>query len=744
MSLKQIVVLLKKAWWITIMKKNNKCLLYLAVFSILTMSLFGCSESKIKSITISDEEVTLLVNQTYQIQWDIAPNNFDNSAVLWSSEDSQVAVINQNGLITAIGVGSTNMTVKAASDPNIYATCYVDVRAIDSTSVVLNKNSLTLIETYSEKLTADIVPSSATYKSVKWSSINPDIASVDSDGNVEAIHVGETIIRAASFDEKNYADCSVVVTPLVAVEGINVGLGNNHTMKIGTSANLDASVYPENASITSLEYFSSNEEIVSVDEFGTINANNIGSATIAISSIMNRSIYVGCLIKVEEIFITKFEINLAQAEMFVGETLSLFVEIEPSDATFKAISWTSSDDETASVEDGLVTAIKAGNVIIEAKSADSKHTASCSITISNVAVTGLNISHYAKTMYTGENFKLVATVLPNNATNKSVLWESSNTYVASVSSDGTVSAHYKGQATITATTSEGGYTKSCALTVNEITATSITLNTSSQTILKGDTYQLVATVLPINAVNKAVTWSSSSQNYATVNSTGLVTGVNVGSAVIIARTSNGLEASCTINVASAPTSVSLNKYQLALKINDAFKLSAVVAPSNAIQEVAWSSSAANVASVDSTGNIKAKSAGQALITAKTVNNISISCKVTVISSNEVGISLYSNQKLPFTTELSIVGTKATVTDIEYGLVYQGNSVMFTFYGYKSYDKTSSTRSMMIEIQCILYDSNNSIIASEELAVTSLVVSQSFTKDWIVPITLGNVYTLRLT
>ena len=177
------------------MKKNNKCLLYLAVFSILTMSLFGCSESKIKSITISDEEVTLLVNQTYQIQWDIAPNNFDNSAVLWSSEDSQVAVINQNGLITAIGVGSTNMTVKAASDPNIYATCYVDVRAIDSTSVVLNKNSLTLIETYSEKLTADIVPSSATYKSVKWSSINPDIASVDSDGNVESIHVGETVIR---------------------------------------------------------------------------------------------------------------------------------------------------------------------------------------------------------------------------------------------------------------------------------------------------------------------------------------------------------------------------------------------------------------------------------------------------------------------------------------------------------------------------------------------------------------------
>ncbi len=172
-------------------------------------------------------------------------------------------------------------------------------------------------------------------------------------------------------------------------------------------------------------------------------------------------------------------------------------------------------------------------------------------------------------MTEGNTLQLTATVLPTNATNRTVTWKSSNTSVATVSNSGLVTAKSPGSATITATTTDGTYlSANCALTVqqNIIYATSISLNKASAGLTEGNTIQLTATVMPEDATDKTVTWKSSNTSVATVNISGLVTAVAPGSATITATTNDGsnLSASCVVTVAA-----DLNNYDNYLSLNDA-------------------------------------------------------------------------------------------------------------------------------------------------------------------------------
>ena len=170
-----------------------------------------------------------------------------------------------------------------------------------------------------------------------------------------------------------------------------------------------------------------------------------------------------------------------------------------------------------------------------------------------VLATSISLNKTSATVTEGNTLQLTATVLPTNATNSTVTWKSSNTSVATVNSSGLVTAKSAGSATITATTSDGtNLSATCALTVqqNIIYASSISLNKTSATETEGNTLQLTATVLPSNATNKTVTWSTNNSSVANVNSNGVVTAISPGTATITARTTDGtnLSAYCSITV----------------------------------------------------------------------------------------------------------------------------------------------------------------------------------------------------
>ena len=248
-----------------------------------------------------------------------------------------------------------------------------------------------------------------------------------------------------------------------------------------------------------------------------------------------------------------------------------------------------------------------------------------------IAAETVSFDQTAVTMTVGDTVALVATVLPSNTTDKSITYSSSNPAVA-VAVNGTVTAAGVGTAVIIATTSNGK-TAICTVTVTSSTVavSGISLDKPALSLVVGDTEVLTAAVMPADATDKTVTWTSSDTAVATVEN-GIVTAKKAGTAVVIATTSNGKTASCTVTV-SVPTvdvtGVTLNKTELSLSVGGSATLAATVAPANAtVKTVTWRSSDALVITVKN-GVVTAVGVGTATVTVTTSNGKTASCTVTV-------------------------------------------------------------------------------------------------------------------
>ena len=224
-----------------------------------------------------------------------------------------------------------------------------------------------------------------------------------------------------------------------------------------------------------------------------------------------------------------------------GETKVLKAEIAPANAEDQSVTWSTSDKSVVTVEDGTVTAIKAGEATVTATANDkggAKAECKVTVTAAKVAVTGVSLDKTTLTLAAGENAKLSAKVTPANATNKSVTWSSSDEAIATVDSEGKVTANAAGTATITVTTKDGNKTAECKVTVG-IPVTGVSLDETTLTLAEGKSAKLTAKVTPADATNKSVTWSSSDEAIATVDSEGNVRAAAVGIATITVTTVDG-------------------------------------------------------------------------------------------------------------------------------------------------------------------------------------------------------------
>ncbi|CCY58121.1 ig domain protein group 2 domain protein [Clostridium sp. CAG:632] len=242
----------------------------------------------------------------------------------------------------------------------------------------------------------------------------------------------------------------------------------------------------------------------------------------------------------------------------------------------------------------------------------------------------------------GQTQKLTATVAPANATKKEVKWSTSNKNVATVSPSGLVTAKSAGTATITCTAQDGsGVKATCKVTVT-VPVSGIQLSQTSAALTVGDTLTLTKTIYPSDATNQAVTWTSSSDAVASVDSNGKITAKTAGSAVITCKSvsDNSVVGICNVTVKAkvqTPSEIKVNKITLnkttaSVTKGKTLQLTATVTPGNATKkEVKWSTSNKNVATVSPSGLVTAKSAGTAIITctAKDESNVKATCKITV-------------------------------------------------------------------------------------------------------------------
>jgi uncharacterized protein YjdB len=248
------------------------------------------------------------------------------------------------------------------------------------------------------------------------------------------------------------------------------------------------------------------------------------------------------------------------------------------------------------------------------------------------------------TLLVGNSEMITATVNSSNSSNKTVIWTSSDTSVATVNSYGLIKAISSGTAVINAKTISGKSTF-VVVTVNDQynnnnNPTSVDITSSVPTLNIGETYQLSVSVKPYSSSNRNVTWSSSNTSIVQIDSNGYLVAVGSGTAVIVARTINGLEDSIVVTVNGSnnnnnnPTSVDITSSVPTLNIGETYQLNATVKPYNSSnRSVTWSSTDTSIVQIDSNGYLVAVGGGTSVIVVTTVNGLEDYVTVTVNGSN---------------------------------------------------------------------------------------------------------------
>ena len=438
----------------------------------------------VTGVSLNKTATTIEVGKTEKLTATVQPTNATNTNVTWSSDKTDIATVDENGLVTAEAAGTANITV-TTEDGSKTATCTVTVnpKTVAVTEVKLDKTELELEEGTTTTLTATVTPDTATDKTVTWTigGTNSDAVTLnDTTGKevtVTAATAGTATITATAGGKT--ATCTVTVTAkTVAVESVTItgtGVENKKaTMTAGEELQLTAEVAPPDATNKAVTWNSSNEQ-VSVDQNGKVTAPNVTTqqtATITATAAGGTNIKDTITITVNPKALESIKLTTTKNTLTsVNDTTTITASANPEGAELGEVTWSSTDTNVATVsstENGkaTVTAVSSGTAKIQATSGTA--TGECTITV-NIPVTGVSIkdssgnSFATMTLSEGTNtLQLKANVTPAEANydKNQISWTvtSGGEYVdISTPATGetiTVTAKAAGSATITAKVDE--------------------------------------------------------------------------------------------------------------------------------------------------------------------------------------------------------------------------------------------------------------------------------------------------
>lgn len=241
-----------------------------------------------------------------------------------------------------------------------------------------------------------------------------------------------------------------------------------------------------------------------------------------------------------------------------GMNEKLIATVVPKDVSNANVIWSSSDNSVVSILDGECTAVNKGTATVTATTEDGKFSATCVVTVT-IDVTSIEFPDGDIKLERGNQVNLVVKVLPEDATNKTLIWKTSDASIATVDESGKITAINKGVAKITATNEAGTVIGTCNILV-VVNITGISLSEKELTITEGKKIINPVTIIPSDASNTDVTWSSSDESVVSVSSIGEITAIKPGKATITVTSSDKVHsADCLITVTSAQ-SVSYHPY----------------------------------------------------------------------------------------------------------------------------------------------------------------------------------------
>ena len=510
------------------------------------------NKKQLQSISMQQSEINIQMNSnsSYFMPLTYTPSNVSNKTVYWYTSNSSVATVS-GGNIYAKGEGEATITAISGNRQKI-AKCKVIVSKpqVPLTGIRLKENNVTVELGKTGYIGAIYEPENASDKVLYWSSSNENVAKVN-EGVITSVGKGTATLTAISRAGGKTASCKVTVTKIdKALKSITMNT-SKVSLKIGETGWVGVTYNPSNATNKVLTWKSSNEKVATVKE-GTIKAVGLGTATLTATS-EDGGKTATCKVTVTDgkKHIESISLKTDSIEMKPGEGKTIYAEYNPSNVDDKTLYWKSSNEKVVTVNEGYAKAIGEGTATVTATSRDGGKTASCKVTVTSgtVKLQSIQISSSTEILTKGEGKTIYVTYNPNNVTDKTLYWSSSNEKVATIK-EGYVKAVGEGIATLTARSKDGNKTASCKVVVTDKVKEmkSISLKTTKETMNVGEGKTIYAKYNPYTVKDKTLYWISNNEKVVTV-SEGYVKAVGKGTATITAVSRDGGKtATCEITV----------------------------------------------------------------------------------------------------------------------------------------------------------------------------------------------------
>lgn len=636
------------------------------------------------SITITSEPVLDLLpgDQDYVVTM-IEPSSVspDNKKITLTSSDTTVATIasisSSAGEVTAVGPGTATIMARTIND--LTATVQVNVKenTVPPLTIRVIPNTLTLKEKANYTLTSVFTPDNAD-KTITWMSNNPTIASVGTNGFVTGNKAGTTEIVATAVN--GLSDVCVVTVESGEVLPSSVSVTPTYkTASIDDTFNVSASVNPADATNKKVTWSSTNTTIATVDSNGRVickakgTADIIGTTYNGKTGVCKLTINEKSIVPVESVTIVGDDFTLKEKE-----TKQLLFEFLPAGSSDTFRTWSLSEPSVCSISStGLVTGLKSGFTWVMGITTGGKYTPWYAVTVEpgadHVYPTGVSMTLESTSIGIGKQTTATATVIPANATNQNVTWDSGTPSVATVDQYGVIRGLKAGTSRITVYTSNS-LADSKEIKVKAEVARPITdlvISPQTPTLVVESTIQMTASVVPSDTtdVDKSVSWVSSNTQRATVSASGVVKGVSVGTATITAKSKARptVKTSTVVTVAAKVipvTSVTVYSLKNSVPLNETAKVHVFIEPDDASDKaVEWETSPLGMAEVVREAG-ESGASGWFILTPKKLGNYKLICRSASQSDMSDSVDMENTEiRIPL-TKISMV--RADQNEIEVG------------------------------------------------------------------------------
>ncbi|MBQ3079105.1 MAG: Ig-like domain-containing protein [Clostridia bacterium] len=516
-----------------------------------------------EEIIISSLPDVMKVSDTFQIEYTVLPEEAASIPVSFSADDPSIVSIDDNGLVTFLKNGECTITATSA---NGVSASFTAMAAIPETRI-----DALLPDVYlNPDMTASpigsfvfIKPDNATFQTLSWSSSNSSVAKVDSEtGVITAVSNGNASITGVSHFGLETSFTVHVVSDAKVIQSQSVS-----PTYLVMSKNDTATLTPSCSPVTKYAagtWYSDNTDVCVItsvtSNIPTIKAVGPGSANVY--AIATSGVTAVCRVHVNPVVITSLSLSASSLSLNTGDSFTLTAVYSPANADASKITWSSSNDSVAIVDEtGLVTAVGGGSAIVTAASEDGL-TARCIITVKAIKMTSASLLEDAITGNAGDEYEIQYTFEPSDATPASFYWKSEDISVADVGfTSGKVTLISEGSTFITGEAADGsGLTFRIPVTVSETPITKFTLNASELNLSYDETFRIEYTISPEGASWATPTFESADPGVASVSSDGVIRAVSKGNTVIYATAGHG-DYQITNEIAVTVTSDSVTTYR---------------------------------------------------------------------------------------------------------------------------------------------------------------------------------------